>query len=219
MKEVPARQWDGMAFISEEGSFSKKRESFIRRVMEGKQKQRQGQKAAARAEKPVLPAYYGLLIALAFVFSYIESMIPFSFGVPGVKLGLGNLVSVIALYTLGWQAAAAVSLVRVVLTGFTFGNMSMMMYGLAGAFLSLLIMMAARRLDLFGITGVSIAGGVAHNVGQIAVAAMVLENGAIFYYLPVLLVSGCAAGAVIGLIGGMIVKRVRPLYRKSSLKI
>ena len=77
-----------------------------------------------RSRGIVLPAYYGLLIALAFVFSYIESLIPFSVGVPGVKLGLGNLVSVITLYTLGWQAAAAVSLVRVILTGFTFGSMS-----------------------------------------------------------------------------------------------
>lgn len=199
-----------------EGKRDQNQELMQEQKEEQRQEQGWGQKTAARAGRPVLPAYYGLLIALAFVFSYIESMIPFSFGVPGVKLGLGNLVSVIALYTLGWQAAAAISLVRVVLTGFTFGNMSMMMYGLAGAFLSLLTMTAARRLDLFGITGVSIAGGVAHNVGQIAVAAMVLENGAIFYYLPVLLASGCAAGAVIGLIGGMVVKRVRPGFKADA---
>ena len=166
-----------------------------------------------RSRGVMLPAYYGLLIALAFVFSYIESLIPFSVGIPGVKLGLGNLVSIITLYTLGWQAAAAVSLVRVILTGFTFGSMSMMMYGLAGAALSLLVMILSRHLDLFGITGVSIAGGVAHNIGQIAVAAMVLESGAIFYYLPVLLLSGSIAGAVIGFLGGLIVKRLQGVLK------
>ena len=166
-----------------------------------------------RSRSVMLPAYYGLLIALAFVFSYIESLIPFSVGIPGVKLGLGNLVSIITLYTLGWQAAAAVSLVRVILTGFTFGSMSMMMYGLAGAALSLLVMILSRHSDLFGITGVSIAGGVAHNIGQIAVAAMVLESGAIFYYLPVLLLSGSIAGAVIGFLGGLIVKRLQGVLK------
>ena len=166
-----------------------------------------------RSHGIVLPAYYGLLIALAFVFSYIESLIPFSVGIPGVKLGLGNLVSIITLYTLGWQAAAAVSLVRVILTGFTFGSMSMMMYGLAGAALSLLVMILSRHFDLLDITGVSIAGGVAHNIGQIAVAAMVLESGAIFYYLPVLLLSGSIAGAVIGFLGGLIVKRLQGVLK------
>ena len=166
-----------------------------------------------RSRGVMLPAYYGLLIALAFVFSYIESLIPFSVGIPGVKLGLGNLVSVITLYTLGWQAAAAVSLVRVILTGFTFGSMSMMMYGLAGAALSLLVMILSRHFDLFDITGVSIAGGVAHNIGQIAVAAMVLESSAIFYYLPVLLLSGSIAGAVIGFLGGLIVKRLQGVLK------
>ncbi len=167
-----------------------------------------------RTRKPGGPAYYGLLIALAFVFSYIESLIPISIGIPGVKLGLANLVSVITLYTLGWKAAAAVSLVRVILTGFTFGNLSMMMYSLAGASLSLLVMILCRRLDLFDMTGVSIAGGVAHNIGQIAVAALVLESSALFYYLPVLLISGTAAGAVIGLLGGLIVRRVRTAWNK-----
>ena len=102
---------------------------------------------------------------------------------------------------------------RVILTGFTFGSMSMMMYGLAGAALSLLVMILSRHFDLFGITGVSIAGGVAHNIGQIAVAAMVLESGAIFYYLPVLLLSGSIAGAVIGFLGGMIVKRLQGVLK------
>ena len=182
----------------------------------GKREHRKKDKVVMEKERSrgvVLPAYYGLLIALAFVFSYIESLIPFSVGIPGVKLGLGNLVSIITLYTLGWQAAAAVSLVRVILTGFTFGSMSMMMYGLAGAALSLLVMILSRHFDLFDITGVSIAGGVAHNIGQIGVAAMVLESGAIIYYLPVLLLSGSIAGAVIGLLGGLIVKRLQGVLK------
>lgn len=160
-------------------------------------------------------ALYGLLIALAFVLSYVESLIPISFGVPGVKLGLANLAVITALYTVGVPGAAFISLVRIVLMGFTFGTPSMILYSLAGGALSLLVMAALKRFRAFGMIGISVAGGAAHNIGQIAVAAAVVEQAALFAYLPVLLAAGTAAGAVIGLVGGLVVRRVRRAIRSA----
>ena len=150
-------------------------------------------------------------IALAFLLSYVETLIPLNLGVPGVKLGLANLASIVSLYLLGAGAAAAIALVRIVLVGFTFGNLSMMLYSLAGAAVSLLLMVVFRRLDWFGVTGVSILGGAGHNIGQLIVAALVVENASLFYYLPVLLAAGTAAGALIGLLGGILVNRLKCL--------
>lgn len=158
-------------------------------------------------------ALCGMLTALAFLLSYVETLIPVNLGVPGVKLGLANLVTMVSLYLLGARTAAVIALVRVVLTGFTFGSLSMMMYSLAGAALSLLLMALCRKRDWFGTIGVSIIGGVGHNVGQLSVAAAVVETSAVFYYLPVLLVAGTVAGAFIGLLGGMMIKRLSWLAR------
>lgn len=153
-------------------------------------------------------ALYGMLIALAFIFSYIESMIPFPIPVPGVKLGLANLVNVVGLYTVGAAGTAAVSLVRIVLVGFTFSNPASMLYSLAGGVLSLAVMILAKKFDWFGKAGVSILGGIFHNIGQLSVAALVTEQAGVFTYLPVLLTAGVVTGAVIGLLGGMIVERI-----------
>lgn len=164
--------------------------------------------AAAR-----LVALCGMLTALAFLFSYVETLIPVNLGVPGVKLGLANLVTMVSLYLLGAKTAAVIALVRVILTGFTFGNLSMMMYSLSGAALSLLLMGICKRGEWFGTVGVSIVGGVGHNIGQLAVAAAVVENSAVFYYLPALLLAGTGAGAFIGLLGGRMIKRLAWLTR------
>ncbi len=153
-------------------------------------------------------ALYGLLIALAFVLSYIETLFPVYLGAPGVKLGLANLVTVIALYGLGIREAFAINLVRVILTGFTFGNMSSILFGLAGAVLSLLLMALCKQFQLLDMTGISILGGVAHNIGQFLVAAFVTKTFGVFSYLPVLLIAGTVAGALIGLLGGLILKRI-----------
>ena len=134
------------------------------------------------------------------------------FNIPNLaKLGLANLASIVSLYLLGAGAAAAIALVRIVLVGFTFGNLSMMLYSLAGAAVSLLLMVLFRRLDWFGVTGVSILGGAGHNIGQLIVAALVVENASLFYYLPVLLAAGTVAGALIGLLGGILVNRLKCL--------
>ena len=153
-------------------------------------------------------ARYGLLIALAFLFSYIESVVMVPLPVPGIKLGLANLVVLAALYRMGNGPAALVSVVRVVLAGLTFNNAVMMLYSLAGCTLSLLVMILLKRTDRFGMAGVSVAGRVMHNVGQLLVAAAVVETSALLYYLPALLVSGCIAGIVIGAVGAEVVKRL-----------
>ena len=124
--------------------------------------QKKGRAGTSRAGKIAL---YGMMTALAFLLSYVETLIPINLGVPGVKLGLANLASIVSLYLLGAGAAAAIALVRIVLVGFTFGNLSMMLYSLAGAAVSLLLMVVFRRLDWFGVTGVSILGGAGHNSG------------------------------------------------------
>lgn len=158
-------------------------------------------------------ALYGMLIALAFVFSYIEAMIPVPFPVPGMKLGLANLVSIVGLYTVGLAGTAAVAFVRIVLVGFTFGNMFSMIYGMAGGIVSMAVMVSAKRGGWFGTVGISILGGIFHNVGQLAVAAYVTRTMGVFVYFPALMTAGVAAGAVIGILGGLIVERIAPVIK------
>ena len=154
-------------------------------------------------------ALYGVLIALAFVFSYVEVLLPFTFIIPGMKVGLANLVVVAALYLLGTRTAFCVSVIRIVLVGFTFGNLSTMMFSLSGGILSFAVMAACKNKNLFHVEGVSMAGGVAHNVGQLLVAAAVIESAALFYYVPVLLVFGLVTGGMIGLVAKQLIKRIR----------
>ena len=154
-------------------------------------------------------ALFGMLVALGFVFGFLEFMLPINLGIPGVKLGLANLVTVVALYTMGPAEAIAVSVVRVMLSGFTFGSISMMLYSLAGALLSFGVMALLKKTGKFGIIGVSTAGGVAHNVGQLLVAAAVLETANTFYYFPVLLAAGVVTGALIGFVSKLILERIK----------
>lgn len=152
-------------------------------------------------------AQYGLITALALVLSYLESLLP-PLGVPGVKLGLPNLAIVFALYRLNWKDACIISLVRVVLVALLFGNGAAMLYSLAGAALSLAAMGLLWKTGKFSSVGVSVAGGVAHNAGQILVAMVLLETVRLAWYLPVLWISGTVAGVLIGIVSGVLVKRV-----------
>ncbi len=157
-------------------------------------------------------ALCGLLTALALVLSYLESLVPLgslSFFVPGVKLGLPNLAILFALYRLGFKEAAVISLIRVLLVSLLFGNVFSLAYSAAGAALALAVMGLLRHSGKFGTAGVSVAGAVAHNVGQILVAMAVLETGAIAAYLPVLLLTGTAAGVAIGLVSAVLIDRVK----------
>ena len=154
-------------------------------------------------------ARFALLTALAMVLSWVESLVPLSVTVPGVKLGLTNLVVLFALYRMGTRAAWCLSLVRVLLVSFTFGNAFSLWYSLAGAILSLLVMMALKATGKFSVTGVSVAGAVCHNLGQILVAMAVLRSTAVAFYYPALVLSGTIAGVCIGLAGGVLVRRIR----------
>lgn len=154
-------------------------------------------------------AYLGLLVALAFIFSYIETLIPINIGVPGAKLGLANLVIIVALYTISERNAFLLSMVRIVLVGFTFANLASMLYSLAGGILSFLAMCIAKRSGKLSTTGVSVVGGVFHNVGQILMAIWVVKTTSLVYYLPVLIIAGLASGVAIGILGAMVTKRVK----------
>lgn len=156
-------------------------------------------------------ALYGLFIALAFIFSYIESLIPIPFPIPGIKLGLANLVTIIALYGIGIKESLIISLVRILLVGLTFRDASTLLFSFAGGILSWLTMTLSIKLNLFSMIGVSIIGGIAHNIGQIIVAIIYVNNPSLIYYLPFLLISGVVSGALIGLLGAMIIKRLKKI--------
>ncbi len=153
-----------------------------------------------------------MLIAAAMILSWVETLLP-SPGIPGVKLGLANIAVIFALYRLGWKEAAAISLVRVGMVSVLFGSVGALFYSVAGAVLSLAVMTLLRRLDVFSTVGVSVAGGVAHNLGQILMAMLLLETQRLIWYLPVLILSGLGGGILVGLCGALLVKRI-PLFEQ-----
>ena len=153
-------------------------------------------------------AYFGVFTALALIFSYVETLIPINFGIPGVKLGLANLIIVIALYKMRLLEVYLLSIVRVLLSGFIFGNYFSIIYSLAGGLLSLTVMAVFKRKDGFSIMGISIAGGVFHNVGQLIVARLVVETFSVAYYVPVLLIAGMITGLLIGIVSNEMLKRL-----------
>ncbi len=142
----------------------------------------------------------GFLLALSMILSYIESVLPLSIGIPGIKLGLPNLIVVILLYIHAEKEALAVNILRIVLSGFMFGNLFAILYALAGALFGFSVMIIMKKTNVFSIAGVSIGGGVFHNIGQLIVAMFVVETYAPIFYLPVLLAAGVATGFIIGLI-------------------
>lgn len=153
-------------------------------------------------------AYFGVFTALALIFSYVETLIPFNFGIPGVKLGLANLIIVIALYKMKVSDAYLLSVVRVLLNGFIFGNYFSIIYSLAGGILSLTVMAILKKQGGFSIMGISMAGGVMHNVGQLIIAMVVVETFSVAYYIPVLLISGLITGCIIGIVAGEMLRRL-----------
>lgn len=152
-------------------------------------------------------AYFGVFTSLALILSYVETLIPISFGIPGIKLGLANLVIVIVLYTYGEKEAFLLSVTRILLSGFLFGNLSMILYSMSGGIFSLAIMVLLCKTGGFSIQGVSIAGGVFHNIGQLLLAMMIVETYQVGYYFPVLLISGLVTGLLIGIVSREVLKR------------
>jgi len=153
-------------------------------------------------------AFLSMCIALSMILSYFESLVPPLMAVPGVKVGLPNLVMVFMLYKIGWKETAIVSILRVILVGILFGTPLSMIYSLVGATLSLIGMILLKKTGLFAPVTVSVVGGILHNVGQIATACFVMDTAEIAYYLPVLLISGTAAGIIIGIVAALILKRL-----------
>lgn len=162
-----------------------------------------------------------MLACLALIFSYVEFLIPISLGIPGVKLGLANLVIIIALYGLDWKYALTINVVRICLSGLLFSGVFGIMYSMGGGIISFIVMIGLIKSRKFSIVGVSMAGGVFHNLGQILVAAQLISNLKIFYYFPVLLFSGMVTGIVIGFIayylGAKIPRQLFPNLRNRVL--
>lgn len=148
-----------------------------------------------------------MCIALAMILSYVESLIP-SPGIPGVKLGLANLVVIFALYRLGWKEAVGISLLRVFLVSLLFGHVASLAYSASGAALSLVGMILLIRTDKLSCVSVSVIGGVLHNIGQILMA-WALMGANVVWYLPVLILSGTVAGVAIGIVSALLVKRIK----------
>lgn len=162
-----------------------------------------------------------MLACLALIFSYVEFLIPISLGIPGIKLGLANLVIIIALYGLNWRYALVINVVRICLSGLLFSGVFGIMYSMVGGIVSFLVMLILIKSGKFSIVGVSMAGGVFHNLGQILVAAQLISNLKVFYYFPVLLFSGMATGIVIGFIayylGTKVPRQLFPNLREKVL--
>lgn len=154
-------------------------------------------------------AYFGVFTALALIFSYLETFIPIPLGIPGIKLGLANLLTVILLYKRNAKEALLLSIVRIVLSGFLFGNMFSILYSLAGGLVSLLVMAVLKHSGKFSVMGISAAGGVAHNMGQLLIAMAAVETYRVGYYFPVLLVAGLLTGLLIGIAAGQILSRLK----------
>ncbi len=156
---------------------------------------------------------YGMLLALSMVLSYVEAIIPINIGVPGVKLGLPNIVTVIGLYSIGPIPTMIISALRILLVSFMFGNTMTLAYSVSGFLLSFATMALLIKIGGFQRTVVSITGGVMHNVGQLIAAVVLLHSEVLFYYLPVLMIAGVIAGAVIGLVSGLITDRIHSYLR------
>lgn len=149
-------------------------------------------------------ARLGILIALAFVLSYLEALLSFTSAIPGIKIGFANIVIMSCIYIMPFQEVLGVSFARILLVSLTFGNMSMFFYSLTGALLSFIVMWFLKKSDLSPVT-VSICGGLAHNLGQIITAVLMLGKG-LLYYLPFLMVGGILSGLLVGIIASRLIK-------------
>lgn len=162
-------------------------------------------------------AYMGLLTALALILSYVENLISFQPGIPGVKIGLANLAVLICLYLFGWREAMILTVVKALVSGLLFGNLFMISYSLAGALFSALTMIFLKKSGLFHIPVVSAAGGVMHNMGQLLVALFVVETYSVAFYMPVLIFSGMITGIVIGMAASLVLTPIKNILKKGNI--
>lgn len=139
----------------------------------------------------------------------MEAILPLNIGVPGIKIGLANIAVIFILYKYGFGYSLVISVLRVVLAGILFGNINSFIYSLSGALISVAVMAVLKKTDKFSPTGVSVAGGICHNLAQVCAAAVLLDTSAVAYYIPALVIGGVVCGAVIGLTGGILIKKIR----------
>lgn len=154
-------------------------------------------------------AFIGIAASLALLLSYVEFLLPPLFvSVPGIKIGLPNVVILYVLYSLDIKYAALVSFVRILISSILFGNVMTLIYSIAGAVLSLIVMAILKKIDKFSSVGVSVTGAVTHNLGQILVAIILLNTPQIVFYLIVLAITGTISGVFIGLCGSILINRI-----------
>ena len=160
---------------------------------------------ALRTKKLALSA---ILAALAMILSYVEAMVPMPVPIPGIKLGLANLVILLAIYRLGFKYALAINCIRRFVTGLLFTGVFGILYSLAGGLLSLLVMYLLYRTEIFSMVGVSMAGGVAHNLGQLLTACLIMSNIRLMSYFAVLLFAGMGSGILMGIVAWLVCQRL-----------
>lgn len=152
-------------------------------------------------------AKMGLLICLGMILSYVETLVVLVPGVPGIKIGLSNALVILLLYTYGMGYCILYQLCRIVLTSLLFGNVFGCLFSLAGAGCSLLIMYICKKIRFIDVSANSMIGGIAHNMAQLAVAAVLIHHASVWYYFPVLLLAGALSGYAVGMIGTIILRR------------
>ncbi|MCL2853122.1 MAG: Gx transporter family protein [Defluviitaleaceae bacterium] len=161
-------------------------------------------------------AITGIFVSFAVILSFLERLLPAPVPLPGIKLGLANIIVIIFLYRYGVKEAAKVQILRILLFSALFGGIGSAMYSFAGGALSLGAMTFFKKVGVFGVVGVSVAGGVFHNVGQIAIAAVVVQSAGLFAYLPALIISGQVAGLATGLVAFFALSRLRKIENNSD---
>ncbi len=163
-------------------------------------------------------ALYGCFLAFAMIVAYIEAILPFSTGIPGTKPGLANAVIVSCLYMFGVGPALTINVCRILLSALLFGNLYSMLYALSGAVFSFIIMMIVKNCKCFGMIGVSVAGGVAHNFGQLLIAILITKVPVLFYYIPVLILVGSLTGLLNGWLATILNKKIVKNFIKQENK-
>lgn len=165
--------------------------------------------ASGRTSAASRAAFCGALTALALMFSYVEFLFPLPLGVPGIKPGFANIVVLVALFAAGERCALAVNCARILLSALLFGSVFSALYSLAGGLVSFAAMVLLKKAGPFSVTGISVAAGALHNMAQLAVAAFIVETARVFFYIPVLLLSGMVTGALTGMLSVLILRALR----------
>ncbi len=162
-----------------------------------------------KQEKKYNVAFCGVMAALAISLGYLEALIPFSIGIYGIKLGIANLAILSLLYLTDIKSAFAVHLLRILVCGILFGNAVAFLYSIVGGILSFFTMVLLKKTDKFSPIGISICGGVIHNMAQMGVAVILLEEIKLAFYLPILLIAGTIAGALVGVVSNEMIKKFK----------